>query len=449
MHLYFKLPSWRAIQKFLFYFLFFGNIAFIAYLWLSSSNYYIVQNPGYGDWEIAVGRLAGLLGEFFLLVELVLIGRIRPLEHLYGFDRLNRFHRWIGYSILSLLLAHPIFLTIGNAISGQAGLISTFITLLATRANVIYAFAAVLIFIYIVFLTVVARKRVRYETWYFTHLLTYVAIGLAIPHQLGTADLIDGFNLNYWYVLNFGVFAFVLLWRWLRPLARFAYHRFTVAKVVPESPDTTSIYITGKHMSRFKFQSGQYANINILARGMWYTHPFSFSCENNGQYVRFTIKNSGDYTSRIKDVKEGTHVIIDGPLGLFVEERAQREKLFFVAGGIGVTPLMSMLQPHARDKKDIVLVYAVRTVNDLVFRSEIEAIQQLNPNIKVIYILGTAQPGYESGRFDKEKTVRLVPDFFDREVFLCGPPPMMMAVVANLKEIGFAEKYLHYEKFSF
>jgi predicted ferric reductase len=183
---------------------------------------------------------------------------------------------------------------------------------------------------------------------------------------------------------------------------------------------------------------------------MWYSHPFSFSSAYNGKFIRLTIKNVGDYTSKIAALAPGTRVLVDGPLGLFIEKRASREKYLFIAGGIGITPLRSMMESIiAGGGKDIVLLISAKTEKDFVFRNEIEAMKREAPALKVYYIVSAPTPGYESGRLDKEKIVRLVPDFFSREVFLCGPPPMMDSVVKNLSEIGFSPKHVHFEQFAF
>lgn len=449
MEFYFAIPSITSLKKLLIIFLFLINILVIVLFWFSNSNYYI-QNPDGGNIYIAFGRIFGLLGEYFLLVQLVLVGRIRTIEHLFGFDKLNFLHRWIGYSILGLLISHPIFLVVGNAIAIDVSYISQFADFLANKKDVFKAFIALSILIFIVFLSIaIVRKKLRYETWYFTHLLTYLAIGLAFKHQLGTGDLRRGWALYYWYVINFGVFGAILLYRFIRPFYRFLLHRFVIEKVVQESYDTWSLYITGRNMNLFRFDAGQYANITILARGAWYTHPFSLSSAFNGTSIRFSIKALGDYTKKIRDLKPGTYVIIDGPLGLFVEKRAERDKYLFIAGGIGITPIRAMLESLAKNKKDAILLYAVKSVNDMVFKKELDEISASAPTIKINYILSAPALGYESGYIDKEKIVRLVPDFFAREVFLCGPPPMMKVMVKTLKELGFPSRDIHFEKFSF
>lgn len=443
------MPSPFSIKKFFIFIVFFVNLAVIVVLWWTHSSYYL-ENPEGGNILIALGRVAGLLGEYFLLVMLVLVGRVRWAEHLFGFDKLNKVHRFIGYSILIFLLSHPVLLIVGNAHANNVSLISQFSDFLANKAYVLLSFFALLLFIYVIFLSIaIVRKKLRYETWYFAHLLMYCAVGLAFNHQLGTGDLRSGWALVYWYILNFFVFGSVLLYRFLRPLYRFALHRFYIERVVQETYDTWSMYITGKHMEWFTFDAGQYANITVLARNMWYTHPFSLSQAYNGHGIRFTIKKLGDYTTKIGELTPGTHVIIDGPLGLFIEEKAERDKFLFIAGGIGITPIRAMLESLAQKEKDAVLLYGVKTVNDLVFRKEIDELCARSHTITAHYIIGTPTEGYESGFIDMEKIVRLVPDFFSRDVFLCGPPPMMALMVRNLKKLGFSRHHIHFEKFSF
>jgi predicted ferric reductase len=449
MEFYYAPPSLTTIKKFSIYALFVTNIAVIFALWWMNSAYYI-HNPEGGNILIALGRIAGLLAEYFLLVQLMLVGRVKWIEHLFGFDRLNAVHRFIGYSIPALLLSHVILLIMGNATANRVSFISQLADFLANKEDMLYAYFAFLLFLFVIFISIViVRKKLRYETWYFVHVMVYLGIVFALQHQLGTGDLRSGWALSYWYALNFTVFGFVLLYRFVRPLYLFAKHRFVVQNIVQETPDTYSLYISGKNIDQFFFQAGQYANITLLNRRMWYTHPFSFSAAYNGKFIRFTIKSLGDYTNKIRDVIPGTRIIIDGPLGLFVEKRAVRDKFLFIAGGIGITPLRAMIESLAAQKKDIVLMCGSRTEKDIAFKKEFEDICKLSPSIIVHNILGTPTPGYESGYVDKEKIVRLVPDFYTREVFLCGPPPMMKATVSNLNGLGFSADYIHFERFSF
>lgn len=449
MQFYFTKPSKMTMKKTIMYLVFFGNIIGIFALWWTKSSFYIL-NPSDGNLLIALGRITGLLGEYFILTQLILIGRIRPIEHLFGFDKLNAVHRFIGYSVLTFLLAHPLLLIAGNAQSYSVSYLSQFGDFLANKDGVFLSFFALTLFIFVIFISIaIVRRKLRYEAWYFTHLLTYLAIGLALNHQLGTGDLRGGWPLYYWYILNFGIFGIVLAYRFLRPLAQFMYHRFVIDKVVQETYDTWSVYISGHHMEHFKFDAGQYINLTFLRKDMWYTHPFSLSAAYNGTYIRITIKALGDYTKKIETLQPGTHVIIDGPLGLFIRSTAKREKFLFIAGGIGITPIRAMLETLALEKKDAILLCGNKTEKDIAFKQEFDAMHEHTPSIVVHNIVSTPSAGYESGFIDKEKIVRLVPDFYAREVFLCGPPMMMKIMVQTLKELGFDNQHIHYEKFSF
>ena len=164
--------------------------------------------------------------------------------------------------------------------------------------------------------------------------LMYVAIALAFGHQTNTGDMANGSALYYWLTINFLVFGLILLHRWLAPFYKFFKHRFYIDKVVAETTDVFSIYLKGKNLQNYKFLPGQFANLTFLQSAMWFTHPFSFSTAPNGQFLRFSIKTSRDFTNRINNLKPNTKVILDGPLGVFTVKQAK--KLNFYCWPVGL-----------------------------------------------------------------------------------------------------------------
>ena len=449
---YFALPtplrSPRTMKKIFWYGLLALNMIAIIAIWYTRSSYYI-QNPEDGNILKALGRLAGLFAEVAILLELLLIGRITVIEQTFGHDKMNKIHRWIGYSILLFMLGHPILLTMASAQANGYTFYQQFADFLANGEDIFAAFVSIILFAYIIVLSLpIIRKRLRYETWYFTHLLVYLAIGLAFSHQIESGDVSVAPYLYYWLVLNFTIFGVMLFYRLIKPLLNAWRFEFRVADVTMETKDTYSIYIKGKNIEQFSYQAGQFANITFLQKGLWYSHPFSFSVEPNTNCVRFTIKALGDYTKRLGELKVGTRVILDGPLGLFVDKAALRDKLLLIAGGIGITPIRALIGHLVTEKKDFVLMYAARTPEDIAFRAEFEEFQKIHP-FTIHYIMSAPTEGYESGFIDREKLVRLTPDFYDRDVYLCGPPPMMTATVKNLEGLGVPIKNIHFEKFSF
>jgi predicted ferric reductase len=438
------------IKRLSFYLLFIANLGVTLFFWWQGSGP-LVQSATAASLFIALGRLLGLVSMLLILVQLILVGRIRIVEREYGFDNLNRLHRRLGKVIISILIFHPIFLTIGYALNSHVSLLSQFILFLTTWDDVLKAAIGMVLLLSVVLISLqIVRRKLRYDTWYLTHLLVYVSIFFFFDHQTKTADVSSGWAFRYWYFINFFVFGLVLLYRFLRPLYLFSKHKFYLEKLVPETHDVTSLYISGKNMEKFRFESGQFAHLTFLTSNIkdWVTHhPFSFSQAPDGKHVRFSIKNSGDFTAKIGNMKPGTKIIIDGPFGVFTERRAKRDKYLFIAGGIGITPLYSLIQSLSKKHKDLVLLYSNKHEKDIVFKKELESMP-----VKVIHILSREnfQTGhFISGHIDGDLIKNSVPDYKDREIYICGPNAMMLTLINNLESVGTAQNQIHYERFAY
>src|SRR6185503_13870864 len=218
-----------------------------------------------------------------------------------------------------------------------------------------------------------------------------------------------------------------------------------------ETPTATSVYITGKNMGAFTAKAGQFVLVRFLNKKLWpQEHPFSLSRLPDGETIRLTIRQLGDFTNEVPHIRPGTHVAVSGPFGAFTHERRVKQKLVYIAGGIGITPIRSMVEAQVRknEKDASVLLYGNRSVADTIFLDELSELGELI-NMPVYNVLSD-QKNYkgEKGFIDKEKIIRLVPDIVERDVFLCGPPPMMWGIIDQLKEIGMPATQIHYERFA-
>lgn len=451
-------------KKLLIYTLGLLNILVIIFMWWSHSGG-LVTSEKQSEILIVLGRITGLLGEFFILIELIIIGRIAWLEQLFGFDQMNKIHRWIGYGILIFFVGHPLLTVIGYAERNGVGNIAQFLTFINIGEYLRGLIGFILFFVVIFLSYPIIKKKLRYETWYFAHLLMYLAIGLVIGHQtfadivtipqepalhgftLG-GDVSAGLALYYWFVLNYGIFGLALAYRWLKPFYLFYKHRFYIEKIEKETEDVYSVYISGKNMDTYSFQAGQFANLTFFQKGMWFTHPFSFSCAPNGNYLRFSIKSLGDFTSEINKLTVGTQVLIDGPMGLFTESQAVTDKFLVIAGGIGITPIRALIETLSEKQKDVVLLYATKSETDIAFKTELENMSKKR-HFVISQVIEDGSTIFEKGRIDKEKIIRLVPDYKERDVYVCGPAPMMKAVVTHLQELDVPKDQIHFEKFSY
>lgn len=433
------------IQKFFWQSVLIANFYAVFFIWYLGSGE-LLKSGIFSDGAIALGRLTGLVLELLILLELVLISRALPLERLYGFDKTNALHRKIGYFLLCFIFAHPILLTLGYAARTGRSVSEQFLSFLLHWEDV--ASACIALFIFAV-VGVLALPRIRralsYEFWYFTHLPLYGAIVLAFDHQTRSGDVSSGGALYYWLMLNFFVFGVVLVYRFLVPLYKNLKHQFRVVRVVRESGDITSVYIGGKHMETFYFEAGQFARLIFFQKGMWQGHPFSFSAPCNGKELRFSIKALGDWTQRASELRTGTRVWLEGPLGTFTLRKARTKKLLFIAGGIGITPILAMIRSIVRGT-DALLFYGVRKQSALIFLTELE---KAGVPIRAFLSEETESREYEQGIITASRIAALCPDLNERDVYLCGPPSMMNVLVRDLPRKGVSPDRLHFEKFSF
>lgn len=137
------------------------------------------------------------------------------------------------------------------------------------------------------------------------------------------------------------------------------------------------------------FTPGQFAYVTLKDRDVDESeaHPFSFSSSNKDQYLRFVVKNLGDYTSNLGKVDIGTQAYVEGPYGGFSFLNTKNKNQVWIAGGIGITPFLSMarsLRKNARHKIDI--YYCTKTPEEAVFTYELKRIAQKHSGIRIISV---------------------------------------------------------------
>ncbi len=416
-----------------------------AFWWRGSSP--LLEHGAASSVLIAFGRLMGLALQLALLVQLILISRLPLIEKPFGFDKLNRAHRTVGYVLLASIVLHPLLLVWGYSLGAGTDAVTQFWEFWDAWPYVWLAVIGLDLILLIGILSLPwIRRKLKYGVWHGTHLLAYLAVGLAFRHQFSSEDLSSGWAYRYWYALNFTVFGVLIFFRFVRPFVLYVRHRFAVTRVVPESADVTSVHIGGRAMERFAFEPGQYVHVSFLKKGLREPHPFSLSKAPDGKELRLSIKNSGDFTSRVRSLlAPGVKLMLEGPFGRFTERAAETDKFLFIAGGIGITPIRSMLERLAAREADVALIYANRSPKDMVFKDELGA---MGVRVHEVYSQD-APPGAERGFVDEEKVKRLVPDFLERDIYICGPPVMMDKLVAMFRALGVPKRRLHFEKFSY
>jgi predicted ferric reductase len=403
---------------------------------------------------LAIGQITGLLATFFALTQFLLMGRIAWIERAFGLDRLAGYHRLNGYAAIILIVLHPLFIVGHHSVENGSNFIAEYITTLNSHQYAWLALVGEILFITVVISSIyVARKHLKFEAWYYIHLTVYAAIVLSALHQFvnGSSLLRSSAALYYWLGLYIFVALNLLVWRFGLIAYNYFRFRFSVSDVVAESATTTSLYITGRQLNRLRIKPGQFIMIRLLTPGLFLQeHPFTVSATPKNDMLRLTIRTAGDYTAVIKDVKPGTSVFVSGPFGRFTRDVAVKQKQLLIAGGIGITPIAALAKEAAHNKVDTVVLYSSRTPDDTPLRDELDALARDNAHIQITYIYSDTPKGFKgiTGRLDGDRIQSLVPDLTDRDVYICGPPPMITAVADSLVEHGVPPVQIHFERFN-
>ncbi|MDD5749590.1 MAG: ferric reductase-like transmembrane domain-containing protein [Patescibacteria group bacterium] len=426
------------------------NALLILFFWWQGSGSLLSQGRGY--LLLALGRIAGLLAAYAVMLQFVFMGRMPWLESAFGLDKLSRVHRLSGQWSLIFLLLHPVFLVASYSVFSRSGFGAQLLVFFKNFDDLGLAFLGLFLFLVVIASSIyIVRKKLPYEAWYFVHLLVYLAVFSSFWHQvrLGGDFLASKVFYSYWIGLYVLVFSSHLFFRFFRPFILFKKHQFKVEKIFRENHNTVSVYISGRNLENFKIQAGQFMILRFLdKKNWWQAHPFSLSKLPDGHSLRFTIKKIGDFTSRIDQIVPGTPIIIEGPYGIFTDLFSDSRSILLIAGGIGITPIRSLMEEMLKKGKDIKLLYANRSSQDIVFKDELEQLAQAK-GAQIIHILSEqADFAGEKGHVDEEKIKRLVPDIDRREVYLCGPPAMIDSVKKLLKSLPNPPSKIHYEKFS-
>jgi predicted ferric reductase len=417
-----------------------GAAAVVALWWHSTPAV-----SGLGGWLTGAGEMLGLLCGYGVVVLVALMARLPPLERGIGTDQLARWHAMGGRYIVSLVVAHGLLILWGYAVEAHTSLTRETATLLTQYPDVLMATVAGFLLLAVGIVSMrAARRRVRYETWYYLHLYTYLAIALAFSHQfaVGQAFIADLAARFWWSAMYLTVAVLVLWYRVAVPLRAFARHEFSVIGVKGEAPGVISVYIGGQHLDELAAEPGQFFRWRFLTRSLWWSsHPYSLSAAPGTDVLRITVKDLGDHSRALSRLRPGTRVIAEGPYGAFTAGRSGRGVLL-LAGGVGITPLRAMFSTLPAP---VTLIYRASSEQDIVFRQELDTIAAAR-GATVYYLVGSrAEIG---GDPLSPKMLRsLVPGLDRQEVYVCGPFGMTSAAVRALRAAGVPRRQIHFESF--
>lgn len=395
----------------------------------------------------------GFAGLAMMTLQFVLTARFKVIKAPYGADIIYHFHRQISLVALVLILAHPLLLFIFSPETLKL------LNLVAAPWRARMGVSAVLLLIAITITSIWRmRLKIEYTAWRIWHgILATAIVALAMGHIVLARHYLNTPTKQVLWIA-YGLFWIGLLVyvRIIKPILLLK-QPYEVEQVIPERGNAYSLILKPVGHAGMKFMPGQFAWITAWKSPFTDTeHPFSFSSSaNQPDQIAFTIKELGDFTATIKEMKPGQKVFLDGPFGHFSIDRHPHARQFaFIAGGVGITPMMSMLRTLADrgDQRPLLLIYANKDWESVIFREEIDLLKK-SLNLKVVHVLEKAPPDWqgETGFVTKAILERHLPKDLPRntlEVFICGPQPMMNAVENALSALGVPFGDFHSERFN-
>jgi predicted ferric reductase len=394
----------------------------------------------------------GFIGMSLAGIQLISIGRIHWLADALDLDKVYNNHHWVSLLSVLLIIAHFMLLSFYNPII--AGFLNIFKAPWMIAAGSIGLFGLLLIGI-----TSVLRKsfKMDYRYWLFIHdILTIIILTFGMIHLFKVGyytshpfmKAIWIFEIAVWVV----AFAYI---RIIRPI-RIGQKPYMVESVVGESADTYTLTLVPDGHDGVSFEAGQVAWISTGPSPFnLHRNPFSYSgsSEAPGGAIRFSIKNLGDFTSTVPHMQKGQRVYVDGPYGTFnLEDPRMQKGLVLIAGGIGLAPVMSILNTLADrgDKRPAYVFYGDFNEDTALYADEFE---QLKPKLNMAFVQVLEKPLQDDyphqGYITKDVMLAHLPQNYNELFyFVCGPAAMLRAVEKHFDAMGISDSQIHEENYT-
>jgi len=406
----------------------------------------MLSQPETFDVWIYLGRLAGMLAMGLLMLQLLFSARLRVVDLACGLDGALQIHRLCGATTGVLAIAHPALLYA----SKQYELGPLRPAILPELAGGMIAALVVLLVMTSVWRTLLSLP---YETWHKLHYLSFVVVAMVTAHATMLGGDPRGGTVRVVWLAAVCAYGLLLLWaKLLRP--KLARRDYRVVGVTPVSHDTHEVALEPAGPEAILHTPGQFVFARFPGSSLPdEQHPFTISsCPRESGLLTLTIKQSGDFTCRVGELRPGDSAHLEGPYGRFSHLLLPPGNLVMIAGGVGITPMLSMLRYMAAtgDGRRVTLVWGNKTEDDILYGDELAAMRERGLDLTIHHVM-SAQPDYAGYRgYVGEALLNGLAAENTRgaQVLLCGPPMMMGEVRAALRRLRVPRRNVHSERFA-
>lgn len=383
----------------------------------------------------SIGQIAGLIGLSLFAFNTFLSARFKWIEKVFGpLNRIYVYHHISGIVVWILLIIHPL------------GLLSTYGIRLLFPYYGNWArnlgLASLLFFDTLIIITLFIK--IPYHIWKNTHRFLGVVLAMGAIHSFFVpSDISTNTPLKLYMgtilIISLGAYVFhsVLGKKFIKKTS------FIVTKVTPLSNSTvTEVSLTPAN-KQLNFIPGQFGFFTFNHPQYLESHPFSFTSSPQEQVLTIAAKNSGDYTSHLSKLPTATTAQVEGPFGHFSYVFHTRPRQIWVAGGIGITPFVSMAKSLPQSGFQVDLYYAVKTESEAVYVNHFNQVSKTNPNFR--FFLWNSE---KSGHISAANILSPQEDLKKLDVFICGPLPMMKSLRTQFNQMNVRHSHIHTEEFS-
>ncbi len=355
--------------------------------------------------------------------------RAKWVENIFGgLDKMYLIHRRSGIIAIVLLFAHFLIVprdlvefTIGKPLG-------------------FYAFILIIIGV-ILSAAPVFKKKIPYHKWVNFHKLMGLFYVLGVIHGILVDSLIKELPITRIYVFGMALIG-VVAW---------FYKAFLFKKInKPLNYKVESVTYLGYNMTELilvtdakplHFKAGQFAFFTFPSIHKHEQHPFTISSHPNSNYLKVTVKGLGDYTNNLdQKIAHGDRALVEGPYGKFSHAISKEKKQIWIAGGIGITPFISLIQDNYTT--NITLYWCVYSIDEAIYRTYFENFEHNNPHFKVIIWESKTK-----GRITLNDLNLKTPK--QNAFLLCGPETLKTSIIKALKQEGVKNQDISDEEFTF
>lgn len=389
----------------------------------------------------SVGQMAGILGFTMFSVNLLLSARFKFIEKVFSsLPGIYKSHRQLGSIGFSLILFHPLFLVVSYlSVSLRAAM-----DFLTPFNNLAVTYGSISLFIMTILIILTFYIKLKYNHWKFSHKFMVLAFAFGLFHAFLISSDISRDTFLRVYLLGFGLagLAAGFYQSFLSKLWN-AHASYTLKNVNILNEQVLELEFEPKN-KRIKFFPGQFVFISIKGDGLnSESHPFSISSSSSDNNLGLIIKSLGDYTEKLKNLSPGLEVIVEGPFGDFTHLNTFNKNQIWIAGGVGITPFISMARSLQGDDYTIDLYYCVSKPEEALLGKEWDEIQKTK-KIRLIPWCSS-----EKGRINAKLISEQSSGLNSKDFLLCGPLPFMIDLKNQLMNLNIKKKYIHFENFNF